>query len=68
MMGKTKRGRPKKYGTAATSFIHIRINPERKRAYERAARPGPLAEWIVNSCDAMASYSDSKKESQASEP
>lgn len=53
-------GRPPSDVTSATAHIHLRVTPERKSAYVRAAKPQSLAEWMTEACDRAAFYEPRK--------
>ncbi len=40
------------------SLLVVRLTRERKGAYVRAARPGPLAPWVEKHLDKAAGYNE----------
>jgi hypothetical protein len=45
----------------AKSTLHFRVTHARKRAYMRAAEPGPITEWATNILDHAAGYKPGPK-------
>jgi len=43
------------------SLLVVRLTRERKGAYVRAARPGPLAPWVQKHLDKAAGYKEPKQ-------
>lgn len=50
------RGRPPRDSESATSHIHLRVTPDRKAGYVRAAQSAgeSLSDWMTRQCDAAA--------------
>ena len=46
-----KPGRPVKNGQPATEHLHIRVTQGQKAAWEQAAHPQPLTEWVIATLD-----------------
>ena len=47
-----RRGRPVKPAKErATAELNVRLTPERKTAFARAAGPRGLSEWVLDACD-----------------
>ena len=44
-------GRPVKNGQPATDHLHVRVTADQKSAWERAAHPQPLTEWVIAALD-----------------